>query len=130
MSQNLIVFSYPFTNDQYSPLRVGSIFRKRRLVSLYATVLAIHLGFHVVTGAINLYVLFKNTTDAQVQQCVNDANSKLNTDGTNITKAVCEKAVTFARGLTIVAFILVCLVELCTPFRFFFFCFVLTLFDP
>lgn len=91
---------------------VGTIIKRRAFVSLYSRALAFHLVFHFVTGAIHLYLLFKNTQASEIQNCVNKANSTINTDPNKVTQEVCEKAFAFARGLAIALFVIICLIEL------------------
>jgi hypothetical protein len=74
--------------------------------------LLFHLGFHLVTGGINLYLTLRNSKAGEVQNCIDKTDNATHTDA-NITKDVCEKAVTFARALSVVPFVITCLLELC-----------------
>jgi hypothetical protein len=90
---------------------IGTIIRRRAFVSLYAKMLLFHLGFHLVTGGINLYLTLRNSKAGEVQNCIDKTDNATHTDA-NITKDVCEKAVTFARALSVVPFVITCLLEL------------------
>jgi hypothetical protein len=91
---------------------IGAIIRKRSLISIYATALAFHLGFHIVSGAYALYVLFKRKNTQEVADCVAKADTATHLDSNKVTKEVCEKAFAVARGISVAAFILVVLIEL------------------
>lgn len=91
---------------------IGTIFKRRLLVSLYAKMLMFHLGFYVVAGSIYLYFLFKNTSESDIQKCIDKGNSTLHTDPNKVTKEVCQSAFAAAKGFALAVFIVVCLIEL------------------
>jgi hypothetical protein len=99
----------------------GAIVRGRRMVSLFATALAIHLGFHIVSGAYSLYVLFHTNDDQELQDCQNKATSTVGLSSNNtVTLDACKAALKIAKGISVAAFVLVCLIELCPSSSFFF----------
>ena len=75
-------------------------------MSAYSSMVWIHLGFNVGTGAYFLYTLFHKIG----QQDLNDCQS---TNDTDLTRAACRKGFEIARGILVGIYVVVWLVELC-----------------
>lgn len=92
---------------------VGTLIKNRSFISLYYSLVTFHLAFHIVTGAFSLYALYHKDGDRDIQNCINNANNGLsNSDGTQLTKEVCEKGFAFIRYVAIGVYVAVILVEL------------------
>ena len=70
---------------------IGVIIKKKGFVSAYSSMVWIHLGFNVGTGAYFLYTLFHKIG----QQDLNDCQS---TNDTDLTRAACRKGFEIARA--------------------------------
>lgn len=68
--------------------------------------LAAHLGFSVVSGALYLHSLFRQETQQIVDDCVNGS-----TDG--FVLGLCQKGMSAVKGIIIAIFVVTWLVELC-----------------
>lgn len=84
---------------------IGVIMKKKGFVSAYSSMVWIHLGFNVGTGAYFLYTLFHKIG----QQDLNDCQS---TNDTDLTRAACKKGFEIARGILVGIYVVVWLVEL------------------
>jgi len=88
---------------------IGAILRRRRLVQLFTMALAFHVAFVIVTGAIQLYLLYNRDRTTYVQDCIRKTKSGLDED---TTRKLCEKALTVAKGVAVGAFVLIVLIEI------------------
>lgn len=92
---------------------IGAIFKRRRLVTLYVAMLAVHLIFSIASGVYSIYQLFIDSKTT-VDDCVNGSTDKDTIEG-------CQKGVTLIKALMIILFIVVWLIELCGyPYRVFY----------
>jgi hypothetical protein len=92
---------------------VGTFIKRRSFVSLYSSLVAFHLGFHIVTGAFTLYSLYHKDGERDVQNCINGATNPINGEaGEKLTKEVCEKGFVVLRTIAVVIYVIVVLVEL------------------
>jgi len=85
---------------------LGACFRKRGFVSVYSTVLGIHLIFSLITGIFSIWSLFHKTGSDAVEKCVEAGSAE------NVTAEACQKSYTMLRIITIVVFILIILIEI------------------
>jgi len=83
----------------------GVIIKKKGFVSMYSTLVWLHLGFSIGTGAYFIYTLFHKVGDEDVSNCVGSSSS-------DFEKDVCKKAFEVGRGIIIGLYIFVWLIEL------------------
>ena len=86
--------------------------KNRNLVSVYSTILAVHLGFSIGSGIFTLYSIFRKNSEEAIQMCLNRL-------GADLPEAQCRN-VFVIKGVFLTIFIVVWLFQLCAlPSSFF-----------
>ncbi|KAF7303749.1 hypothetical protein MIND_00604500 [Mycena indigotica] len=86
----------------------GALTKQRGLVSVFGTMLALHLGFSIATGIYTLYTLFKRSNQAALIVCINNS-----VDPTDPAAAVrCQNGFKYLKIVSIVSYCLSWLIEL------------------
>jgi len=84
---------------------IGAIGKQRGLVSIFGTMLALHLVFSVATGIYTLYTLFKRNTDDALANCI------INSTDPNPSES-CHRGLKILKIVAVVAYCVSWLVEL------------------
>jgi hypothetical protein len=87
---------------------IGTIIKRRAFVSMYSSIVSLHLGSSVATGAYFIYTLFHKVGEDDVNNCITD-NTLFSTEGVED----CKRAFKYLRGMIIGIFIIFWLFELC-----------------
>jgi len=85
---------------------IGCLAKQRALVAIFATMLAVHLGFSIATGIYAIYQLFKADDTAQISNCI------INSDDESDAAARCANAVKILKIAVVTAYSLSWLIEL------------------
>ncbi|KAJ6553665.1 hypothetical protein B0H10DRAFT_1234375 [Mycena sp. CBHHK59/15] len=84
---------------------IGAISRKITLVSLFASMLAFHLGFSIATGIFTIVTLFRRNSQEAITSCLNGATDQTTEDN-------CRNGLKVLKGLVIAIYVVTWLVEL------------------
>jgi len=84
---------------------IGCLAKSRGMVSSFATALAIHLGFSVISGIFSIYMFFRRSPQEAIDQCVNGS-----TDPSVIES--CNTGMGIMRGIVIAIYIVTWLLQL------------------
>jgi len=87
---------------------VGTLIRNVRMVSTFAFVLALHLGFSIASGIFSIYAMFTQDPTTAVLQCVGNAARQ----GVDVSSQDCENGITVMKGVMVAVYILTWLVQL------------------
>jgi len=85
------------------------------MVSSFASILAIHLGFSILSGIFVIYAMFTRHTEPAVRNCLAHAH----TQGVTVTEEDCRKGVTAIKGAMIGVYVIGWLIQLCRCFNLF-----------
>jgi len=83
------------------------------MVSSFASILAIHLGFSILSGIFVIYAMFTRHTEPAVRNCLAHAQSQ----GVSISEEDCRKGVTTLKGALIGVYVIGWLIQLCMSFN-------------
>lgn len=78
------------------------------MISSFATALAIHLGFSIVSGVFSIYTLFARDSQAALDACLQNANGQSGT-----TMQSCKTGLIIFKVVTVAIFVLIWLIQLC-----------------
>jgi hypothetical protein len=81
------------------------------MVSIFFMILVGHLVFSIFSGAFALYNIFNVTSSDAIQKCVSTPNS----EGQQLTEDECNRSYTIFKVIAVAVFVLVWLLEICTP---------------
>ncbi|KAJ7254703.1 hypothetical protein B0H12DRAFT_1114907 [Mycena haematopus] len=84
---------------------IGTLSKQRGLVSLFGSLLAIHLGFSVATGIFAIYTLFKTNSDEALTNCINGSDDQTLIDS-------CHEGLKILKIIVVVGYCVTWLVEL------------------
>lgn len=87
---------------------VGVLIKNIRMVSIFAFVLALHLGFSVASGIFSIYAMFTQDPTTAVVQCVGNAASS----GVDISLQDCQNGIKVMKGVMVGVYIITWLVQL------------------
>jgi hypothetical protein len=87
---------------------VGTLIRNLRMVSTFAFVLALHLGFSIASGVFSIYAMFTQDPRTAVSQCVGNAASQ----GVNVSATDCQNGITVMKGVMVGVYVLTWVVQL------------------
>jgi len=87
---------------------VGTLIRNLRMVSTFAFVLALHLGFSIASGVFSIYAMFTQDPSSAVSQCLGNASAQ----GVNVSATDCQNGITVIKGVMVGVYILTWLVQL------------------
>ena len=85
---------------------VGCLVKSRGMVSSFAVILAIHLGFSVASGIFAIYMVFRQSPEEAISQCVNGS-----TDPQVIQS--CKTGLNIIKGVLIAVYVVAWLLQLC-----------------
>jgi len=83
----------------------GAISKQTGLVSLFGSMLGLHLGLSIATGIFTIYTLFKRNTDEALANCINGSDDQSVIDG-------CHEGLKVLKIIVVVAYCVSWLVEL------------------
>jgi hypothetical protein len=86
---------------------IGTIIKRRTFVAMYRSIISLHLGFSIATGAYFIYTLFHKVGEEDVNNCI--ANNMRN----HLKAKDCKKQFEITRAMVIGLFIVFWLFELC-----------------
>jgi len=84
---------------------VGCLVKSRGMVSSFAVILAIHLGFSVASGIFAIYMVFRQNPDEAISQCVNGSTDP------QILES-CKSGLNIMKGVLIAVYIVAWLLQL------------------
>ncbi|KAJ7853499.1 hypothetical protein B0H14DRAFT_2758151, partial [Mycena olivaceomarginata] len=84
---------------------IGTLSKQRGLVSIFATMLAFHLGFSIATGIFAIYTLFKRNTDEALFNCINNSTDQTVVDS-------CHEGLKILKIIVVVGYCVTWLIEL------------------
>jgi len=87
---------------------IGTLIRNLRMVSIFAFVLALHLGFSVASGIFSIYAMFTQDTSTAVVQCLGNAADQ----GVDVSVKDCQNGITVMKGVMVAVYVLTWLVQL------------------
>jgi hypothetical protein len=87
---------------------IGTLIRNLRMVSLFAFILALHLGFSVASGIFSIYAMFTEDSSVAIVQCLGNAAGQ----GVNISEMDCRNGITVMKGVMVAVYILTWLIQL------------------
>jgi hypothetical protein len=87
---------------------IGTLIRNLRMVSLFAFVLALHLGFSIASGIFSIYAMFTHDSSAAVVQCLGNASGQ----GIDISEMDCRNGITVMKGVMVAVYVLTWLIQL------------------
>lgn len=85
---------------------IGAITKRRGFVSLFSTMLFIHLGVSIATGVFFIWSLFHKAGEQSIDNCVSGST----------TESECQSQFNTTRRIIIAVYILIWLFEFCTFF--------------
>lgn len=86
---------------------IGTIIKNKSYVSAYSTLVWLHLGVSIATGAFFMYNLFHRSGDTE-SDAISSCESKNGDDDDT-----CKKAFELARGIIVALLVVFWLLELC-----------------
>jgi len=87
---------------------VGALIRNYRMVSSFAVVLAVHLGFSIASGIFSIYAMFTRDATTAVAQCLVNASVQ----GVQVTQVDCQNGITVMKGVMVAVYILTWIIQL------------------
>lgn len=87
---------------------IGVLIKNVRMVSTFAFVLALHLGFSIASGIFSIYAMFTQDPSGAIDQCVNNATVQ----GVALTSQDCQNGITVIKGVMVGVYIITWLVQL------------------
>jgi len=87
---------------------IGALIKNRRMISSFAFVLAIHLGFSIASGVFSIYVMFTRDSSTTVNECVANAANQ----GVTVSESECHKGIVFMKGVMVGIYVLTWLIQL------------------
>jgi hypothetical protein len=87
---------------------VGALIRNYRMVSSFAIVLAVHLGFSVASGIFSIYAMFTRDASTAVAQCLVNASVQ----GVEVTQTDCQNGITVMKGVMVAVYVITWLIQL------------------
>lgn len=98
-----------FAQHEHSlvPRLIGTITKRRSLISIYSTVVWSHLAFNIAAGAYFIYTLFHQVGEDTLNNCIYSYSDDL------ISLYDCEEEFVVYRHVIICLYVVFCLLELC-----------------
>jgi uncharacterized protein with PQ loop repeat len=87
---------------------VGALIRNYRMVSSFAIVLAVHLGFSIASGIFSIYAMFTRDASTAVAQCLVNASVQ----GVEVTQTDCQNGITVMKGVMVAVYVITWLIQL------------------
>lgn len=87
---------------------VGALIRNYRMVSSFAVVLAVHLGFSIASGIFSIYAMFTRDASPAVAQCLVNASVQ----GVEVTQTDCQNGITVMKGVMVAVYVITWLIQL------------------
>jgi uncharacterized protein with PQ loop repeat len=87
---------------------VGALIRNYRMVSNFAIVLAVHLGFSIASGIFSIYAMFTRDASTAVAQCLVNASVQ----GVEVTQTDCQNGITVMKGVMVAVYVITWLIQL------------------
>lgn len=87
---------------------VGALIRNYRMVSSFAVVLAVHLGFSIASGIFSIYAMFTRDATTAVAQCLVNASVQ----GVQVTQTDCQNGITVMKGVMVAVYVITWLIQL------------------
>jgi hypothetical protein len=87
---------------------VGVLIKNIRMISGFAFVLALHLGFSVASGIFSIYAMFTQDPTTAVIQCIGNATAS----GVDVTLQDCQNGITVMKGVMVAVYIITWLLQL------------------
>jgi hypothetical protein len=84
---------------------VGCLVKSRGMVSSFAVILAIHLGFSVASGIFAIYMVFRQSPEEAISQCVNGSTDPQVTES-------CKTGLNIIKGVLIAVYVVAWLLQL------------------
>jgi len=83
---------------------IGAIIKNRRMISMFAVALAVHLGFSIASGIFTLVSLFKQDPSDAIATCLN-ASTDATTDG-------CKSGIATLKGIMVAVYVITWFIQL------------------
>lgn len=94
---------------------VGSLVKSRSMVFAFSVGLTVHLGLSIGSGVFTIYSVFKESSGAAVQACM-DENTKLASNGGGLgveeASRICRTGMSIVKGVIVAIYIIAWLIEL------------------
>jgi uncharacterized protein with PQ loop repeat len=87
---------------------VGALIRNYRMVSSFAVVLAVHLGFSIASGIFSIYAMFTRDASTAVAQCLVNASVQ----GVEVSQTDCQNGITVMKGVMVAVYVITWLIQL------------------
>lgn len=87
---------------------VGALIRNYRMVSSFAVVLAVHLGFSIASGIFSIYAMFTRDASTAVAQCLVNASVQ----GVEVTQTDCQNGITVMKGVMVAVYVITWIIQL------------------
>lgn len=87
---------------------VGALIRNYRMISNFAIVLAVHLGFSIASGIFSIYAMFTRDASTAVAQCLVNASVQ----GVEVTQTDCQNGITVMKGVMVAVYVITWLIQL------------------